>query len=223
LDLARLFTDTFCDRQATIGFLGLWDTVKSVFRFELRGPGPEFTSVVLPRTFVNPAVKAVRHAVAIDERRRFYRTNLWSETPEARATTDVKQVWFAGVHSDVGSGYLESESGLALFPMRWMLREARQAGLLIDPDREQAILAPLQGAADTLHPSLGGWWWLPEVVPKVPTRTHPEDHRPAIYLPLGERRFIAQGALVHESVKHRMQAGIGYAPPDLPAQYCIVS
>ena len=43
LKLVQAFSETFCDRQAEIAFLGIWDTVKSVYRFEPRGP--ELSSV----------------------------------------------------------------------------------------------------------------------------------------------------------------------------------
>ena len=55
-------------------------------------------------------------------------------------TTDVKQVWFAGVHSDIGGGYAEPESGLARIALAWMVREAKKAGLQIDPAREKSSL-----------------------------------------------------------------------------------
>jgi hypothetical protein len=44
---------------------------------------------------------------------------------------DVKQARFAGVHPDVGGGYAEEESGLAKFPLDWMIREATAHGLQI--------------------------------------------------------------------------------------------
>jgi uncharacterized protein (DUF2235 family) len=50
-----------------------------------------------------PDVPVIRHAVSIDERRAFFRQNLVHES--AAADQNVKQVWFTGVHSDVGGGY----------------------------------------------------------------------------------------------------------------------
>jgi hypothetical protein len=38
-------------------------------------------------------------------------------------------MWFAGVHSDVGGGYPEIESGLSKFPLLWMINQAKAAGL----------------------------------------------------------------------------------------------
>jgi uncharacterized protein (DUF2235 family) len=221
LTLTRSFSETFCDREAEIAFLGLWDTVKSVFRFEPRGP--ELTSVVLPRTFANPAVRIVRHAVALDERRRFYRTNLWSEDREARANTDVKQVWFAGVHSDIGGGYPTTDSGLAHPPLSWILREAKLQGLEIDSACEQLILTALEQATNTLHRSLGGWWWWPEVVPKLSRCGPTGKRRAALYIPFGEARFVPDGAFLHQSVVDRVNAGIGYSPRNLPARYSVAS
>jgi len=45
------------------------------------------------------AVIAGYHAMAIDEKRAFFPVLKWNANKKAR------QVWFAGVHSDVGGGY----------------------------------------------------------------------------------------------------------------------
>ena len=45
---------------------------------------------------------------------------------------DIRQVWFAGVHGDVGGGYPEVQSGLSKFPLLWMIEQARAAGLRMD-------------------------------------------------------------------------------------------
>jgi uncharacterized protein (DUF2235 family) len=121
-----------------IQFLGVWDTVSSIViprpdRFYI----PSFQT--LPYTATNPLVKVFRHAIAIDEQRRMFRVNRWvepqvfkpnpfgSETPQ-----DIKQVWFAGSHSDVGGGYPEEESGLAKFPLAWLIQEAEAQGLKVN-------------------------------------------------------------------------------------------
>ena len=63
--------------------------------------------------------------MAIDERRVFFRQNLWHlpPPPAPSGPVDVKQVWFAGVHCDVGGGYPEAERGLAKIALEWMLEE----------------------------------------------------------------------------------------------------
>ncbi len=120
-----------------IAFLGLWDTVKSVYEIELSPP--RLSAVALPRTRDNGAVRMVRHALAIDERRRFYRTNKWIPASKI-GSTDVKQVWFAGVHSDIGGGY--PEAGLSKIPLAWMIREASSAGLALDQPRVDDLIPP---------------------------------------------------------------------------------
>ena len=76
--------------QLRIHFLGLFDTVKSYGW--VRNP------VKLSGESKNPSVLHVRHAIAIDERRIFFRQLHWISSPNQ----DCKEVWFPGVHSDVG-------------------------------------------------------------------------------------------------------------------------
>jgi uncharacterized protein (DUF2235 family) len=99
-------------RPCPVHFIGVWDTVSSV------GFINNFRS--FPHTAHNPDVTRVRHAVSIDERRSTFRQNLMSPVGDQ----DVKNVWFAGVHSDVGGGYQPEESGLAKVAFEWMIREA---------------------------------------------------------------------------------------------------
>ena len=79
------------------------------------------------------------HAISIDERRGPFAPTLWvkkvkdgvvEEPPEHQT---VSQVWFAGVHSDVGGGY--PASALSEVPLRWMADRARDCGLVLRPDR----------------------------------------------------------------------------------------
>ena len=56
---------------------------------------------------------------------RFSTTN--NEDPQ-----DTKQVWFAGVHADIGGGYPEAESALSKYPLIWMIDEAARCGLSVD-------------------------------------------------------------------------------------------
>lgn len=104
--LQARFKRTF-GKPVVIDFVGIFDTVKSV--------GWVYDPVVIPYTARNAAVRVVRHAVSIDERRAFYRQNLWAASPGPR--TNLKEVWFAGVHSDVGGGYPVEESQVALLTL----------------------------------------------------------------------------------------------------------
>ena len=122
-------------RVARIKFMGVWDTVASVVVPRRDKIVPQLLS--LPYTRRNPSVQVFRHALAIDQRRRMLGLNHWLEpqtfvsNPFASSAVpvqqDIKQVWFAGVHADIGGGYPEAESGLAKFPLDWMIREAAAA------------------------------------------------------------------------------------------------
>ena len=98
-DLASRFRDTFDPaRRCGLHFVGVWDTVSSVGWVE--------NPLHLPYTANNPSILHGRHAVPIDERRAFFRTNLWWPTGTKKSgPKDMKQVWFPGVHCDVGGGY----------------------------------------------------------------------------------------------------------------------
>ncbi|QRV94548.1 choline transport protein [Ceratobasidium sp. AG-Ba] len=65
-------------------------------------------------------------------------------TPEERRhKTNVKEVWFAGTHSDVGGGSVPNgtPNHLARIPLRWMIREcfANNTGILFERSRLEAI------------------------------------------------------------------------------------
>lgn len=196
-------------RRVQVDFLGLFDTVKSI--------GWLYDPLVLPYTANNPIVRTVRHALSIDERRAFFRPNHWGNAGPRQC---VKEVWFAGVHADVGGGYPPAESQLALCALRWMLGEAAAAGMALDSARVQRQLAPAPGVRASpegrLHVSLQGLWWLAEWLPQVYWNT--ELKRRCVRLgsmpPFGQPRprAIAAGAWVHHSAMQRLH----YQPVNWP-------
>lgn len=210
------FKVTFA-RDCPVHFLGVWDTVSSV--------GWVWDPETLPHTRENPDVAILRHAISIDERRAFYRANRWA----ASAGQDANEVWFAGVHSDVGGSYPESESGLSQVTLQWMAEQADAAGLRFDPDAWKAHLperplpdgtpVPPDPSAE-IHRSLKGVWWLMELFPKW-IRDPGKGYRLRLRLNLGRRRYMRNGDAIHSSVAERMEA-IGYAPANLPASYRVV-
>jgi uncharacterized protein (DUF2235 family) len=137
--LAHDFKNTFATRVCKPWFVGVWDTVSSIGWYE--------NPLHLPYTADNPDIEIGRHAISIDERRAFFRSNLWipKDPPAQTGPKDLKQVWFPGVHCDVGGGYAESESGLSKIPLQWMLREAAAAELLVDPLKRAAVLGQAGG------------------------------------------------------------------------------
>lgn len=128
----RISQQFFHMRHPSIRFLGLWDTVSSMIRIRLRwGTFLEFGTH--SSVDENPSVKAVRHALSIDEARRFFRHQFWREGQNYYGNRfkkktepppqDVKQVWFPGTHTDVAGSVPETEAGLAKVTMQWMRQE----------------------------------------------------------------------------------------------------
>jgi uncharacterized protein (DUF2235 family) len=202
-DLAKSFKSTMSRTQCNPWFVGVWDTVSSI--------GWIANPLKLPFVTNNPDIGIGRHAVAIDERRAFFRNHLWrpSGTPGApTGPKDLKQVWFAGVHSDVGGGYVEAESALSKIPLDWMMQEAKASGLRINPLRESEVLGRNGGTKyvspdpnGMAHESLTGFWNLAEFVPKQ--RYDWATTRSSYHVNLYRRRTIPPKSLVHDSVFSR--------------------
>lgn len=209
-DTAASFKSRFA-RICPVKFIGIWDTVSSIGYF---GNWKSY-----PYTANNKNVATIRHALAIDERRAFYTQNKLGESNEY---TNIREVWFAGVHSDVGGSYPEEESGLAKIALQWMLNEAKTAGLIIDPEHYKKIVLGMD--EDTvgpdvngkLHRSLKGFWWIGEIIPK-----HKYDDKKksrSWIIPRGRYRKIPKEAYIHESVFQRMKES-DYKVPHLPEKY----
>ena len=228
-------------RLIEIEFIGVWDTVASVivprqdnFLFDLQ---------TLRFTRTNNSVKRFRQAMSIDERRRMFRLNHWTDPQEYRSNPfdtstavgqDIRQVWFAGVHADVGGGYPEAQSGLSKYPLLWMVAQALAAGLRMDrtlinhlgwgqprPGSNHIYVAP--DATAQLHVSLTAAWEPLEWIPKQ-AKWKESPQRTAYfgwYLPRGEPRLIPEGAILHRSVLERHDRVPTYRPINLPTNYTI--
>ena len=215
--VAADFKKTF-SHECKPHFVGVWDTVSSL--------GWIYNTAHFPftRATKNPDFHIIRHAMSIDERRAFFRDNSFGAPHDP--SQDILEVWFAGVHSDVGGSYAESESQLSKIALKWMLCEAENAGLQVDASRRDAVLGgqPPYVAPDpdspNQHESLHGAWWIAEFWPKLANvqRQNGEWHK-RLYLNLARRRRIPDGCLVHESVEQRLtNSTLGYHPPNLPKQ-----
>jgi uncharacterized protein (DUF2235 family) len=113
-----------------IRFIGVWDTVGA-----LGAPG--WLGKVLNRgkysyhdVGLGPHIENAYHALAIDERRRPFKPDLW--TRPAGWLGQLEQAWFAGVHSNVGGSY--SPDGLANEALHWIVEKAEALGLEFDSD-----------------------------------------------------------------------------------------
>jgi uncharacterized protein (DUF2235 family) len=166
-------------------FIGVWDTVGSLgFIY-----GKKFYN-----TRLMDDVQYAYQAVSIDEKRKKFPVSLWDEKNILSGQV-IEQVWFPGVHSDVGGWY--EERHLSDIAFGWLMDKAASCGLKLHPGWDNLLA---QDATGKIHESRVCLWkiWKPV------TRT------------------ISEGALVHKSVKDRIEKKDDYQPK-LPSGYKVVS
>ena len=184
--VAADFKRTYC-HECRPHLIGVWDTVGSMGWFW----GRKFFDTTL-----NPEVAYGYHAVSIDERRRKFPVSLWDEARKAEGQT-IEQVWFPGVHSDVGGSYVES--GLSDIALWWMLVKAKAQGLRLRAGWNRVAKPDPRGP---IHNSRVGFWRLWRPAPRV----------------------IPPGALIHESVQKRCSdETLQYNPRNLPGEHTVVA
>lgn len=171
--------------HAPVHFVGLWDTVKAA--------GTLTRQLRWPFTRQLPHAKTIRHAVSIDESRRpFAEYLVAAPNPNhllAEKDQDLMEVWFAGVHSDVGGMY-DRGTPLSDIPLKWMVDEAIDHGMLVRSAGYTEVVA-LTDAVDPTGPiHRNGLLW------KVLGPGH---------------RTVPEGALIHASVENRAEADPSYA------------
>jgi uncharacterized protein (DUF2235 family) len=179
--------------DVSMKMIGVWDTVGS-----LGIPGVLFSLFDQKRygfldTTLHPCVQNAYHAVCIDERRAQFMPTLWSNADGSPRANDaqVTQVWFSGVHCDVGGSYPESQ--LSDITMRWMMKKAIGCGLTFgDAAMAQYLGAPPKDVVGVVHDE---WKVIPWGIPK--------------------HRTIPANAVMSNTVQMRLTAAPAYAPENL--------
>lgn len=115
-------------RPAVVAFLGLWDTVPGSWfkRYATCSELPDAKAGERYKTGSYPGIERIVHAVALDEKRSMFRPILLCQ-PLLAQYTQVKEVWFAGAHADVGGGYDPTEPSLSRVSLAWMAAELSEA------------------------------------------------------------------------------------------------
>jgi hypothetical protein len=134
-----------------VHFLGVWETVGALgvpddlelFNFFDNPSKWEFHDTNLGRH-----VQTARHAMAIDEKRSCFCVTRWQNAAEHQ---DAIEMWFPGVHSDVGGGYANCE--LADGALLWMMDESAGKGLKFRDGIKKTIKADPLGV---MHNSYKG-------------------------------------------------------------------
>ena len=160
-----------------IRYLGLWDTVKAVgvLRWEIHWP---YTNKL-------PNVQRCRHAVSIDEKRRPYKHDPVASIAHGGS---LEQVWFAGVHSDVGGTFDDQGPMLSTIALKWVVEGAVEEGLLVKRSAYDRACSVTRQHADAAVHQMGRIWAL------------------VTY----KRRSVPDGASVHSSVRIRREKDPSY-------------
>ena len=148
---STLFRKTFAVENVTqIKFIGVWDTVGAL-------GNPLFLKGIVSKrnqfhdTDLSTKISNAFHALAIDEKRKNFEAALWHQQPGSKDQV-LEQVWFPGVHSDVGGGY--AETGLSDIALGWMLEKAKSCNL----NFESISMTP--NSMGLMHESYKGFYTL---------------------------------------------------------------
>ena len=190
-DTAKLFRKKHCHLSQKVHFVGVWDTVGALgIPFSLMGLFASHDEFYDTKMGAN--VSFARHALAIDEKREDFEPTIWTPRPGV----DLKQVWFSGVHSDVGGSYPPDKiSGIRASdtPLKWMIDEAMTAGLKFESHLLNALT---DGSKGKLNRSR-----------KHVYRFKKPLHRPLI--------IDDKPTMIHPRVKARYLANKNFRPPQL--------
>jgi hypothetical protein len=213
-DIVR-YTDT-----VSIRMLGVFDTVGS-----LGVPLPYLkwlgnTNVQFHDTELSGIIENAYQALAIDERRGPFRPTLWTLPKDGGEAGQVMvrsaagemveqkvvQVWFPGVHSDIGGGY--DDKSFANVTLAWMLDAASSLGLGLRQEYVEREVAP--NPLGSLHDSYTGGWRVVNLLPGM-TKARPRAVGQKQRHDRGDHR-IAGTELLHLSVDIRVRAEAAQLP-----------
>ncbi|MFL6578345.1 MAG: DUF2235 domain-containing protein [Povalibacter sp.] len=133
----RDFRSEHCHGNEKIHFIGVWDTVDAV---GLPLHVSDLVNKVIyqfkfPDLVMSSSVERAVHALSIDDERQSFHPLIWDEQSPFQPGQSLEQVWFAGVHSNVGGGY--PKQGMSLVALDWIMHHAENAGLrFIESERE---------------------------------------------------------------------------------------
>lgn len=185
-------------RKPAIYFIGVWDTVsalgfplaavKNLNWFSARWHG--FHDAVLHKD-----VRYGYQALSIDDKRKVFKPELWRE--DLVPGQLVEQVWFVGMHSNVGGGY--RRTGLSDITLEWMIKKAKDAGLVLWDDFADKVLTK-PDPQDKLYDSREGLG--------------------KVYFP--KQREIPNGSKIHKSVFDRIANPANFYQPENLPENCTI-
>ena len=189
--------------KVAIRFMGLFDTVEA-YGMPVEELRSVWNRLIWPIRFRNqrasPVIASVRHALSLDDERKSFhpiRFNT-SPRPDGKPVPETQEVWFAGVHSDVGGGYPDDEPSYE--PLLWIAGEAVRQELIFD-DYELSRYRKRLYPQALVHDSRQGMASIYRYAPRWVLAD--ADH--------------GNQAVAHHSVVEKMTSGAnGYVPLGLP-------
>jgi hypothetical protein len=236
----RPFDQPADDKRGLIKFVGVWDTVAAYGM-----PIEEWTDGIdrwvwplsMREQQLSTKVAKACHALALDDERNTFHPLLWDEStePDPRPgegreslTLDderISQVWFSGVHSNVGGGY--PNDALAYVSYKWMTDEAALHGIRFVPVLRDTITARRDPLGRMYNPRAGpgGYYrYNPRSIDRLTDGQRRERALLARAWPSLEATVRVRLPKIHESVFHRIVAHPdGYAPIVFPKRYAVVT
>jgi uncharacterized protein (DUF2235 family) len=253
-----------------IHFLGVWDTVDAYggpIEEITRAIDYWYWPLSMPDQFMSHSINRACHALALEEERDAFRPVLWDDryvrngklfpadhdwkpTPsdpnKPLADIDrerISQVWFVGVHTDIGGGY--PREGLSYRTLAWMMERAGVYGLEYQPLQQERLTTfdPYDKLNDSRRGISGYYRYRPRKLADIYSQppyklSLKEDFRHILNLwgnrtdpehevkqDLADPRFYVPrpAPKIHQSVFDRLDKGTdGYSPIVLPAEYQVV-
>ncbi|WP_296417454.1 T6SS phospholipase effector Tle1-like catalytic domain-containing protein [Pseudooctadecabacter sp.] len=235
--MLRRYDAVFMPQAPRMGGMVIFDTVASMIRFRRvwHNLKTTFSPIELSThrsTTINPALRYVIHAMAIDDKRTFFRPLLWQGTKHKthrrqRKAKDqiVRQVWFAGYHGDIGGSAREDRSGVGKITLAWAMDQMDMIGEKWEWRRAfkprevlgkgtgkhrysvDGRIKPGPDYGAHLHNSMTAFWRIFELIPKTIKRRSARARGFPWYLPLSEPRQVPDDMPIHRSVFDRREDG----------------
>ncbi len=200
--------------------------------------------LAFPERGLDKRVKRACHALALDDERLSFHPELWNEEKEDEqevcklkdeqpTVSNIKderideqpkisnikderisQVWFAGMHSNVGGSY--PDDGMSFVPFNWIIEQASAKGLVFDESERKKIEAAANpyGKMYDSRRGFGGFYrYKPRKLAELANDDRGGEDHVKVALPK-----------IHQSVFHRIHHNVdGYAPIGLPEKYAVVT
>jgi len=211
-DLMKAFKRTYgIDEEETqVKFMGVWDTVGALgiplIWLQWLNKKYAFHDVKL-----GSQVNYAYHALAIDERRKVFAPALWEVSKKAISGPNpqvCEQVWFPGVHSNVGGGY--ANSGLSDTTFKWMIEKAKVAGL--EFDENYLAFLKLDSCGELRKSTNGIYTVMPKKMREINTgfaiRTDPDTGKKS-------KVEVIRNERIHYSCLERKHRDKNYNPPNI--------